>query len=253
MLADAVSKPPRRRHTDGAVTAAVRSTRTRRACGLPRPAGRALRAPAVRNHQPRPTPRRPSPLGRSDGRRIQLYSTRSLPHHLRSSRCWNAVRPRDDAGATAGAHRAGARPAGGYRQLGRAYMLVGDMDSARPCWRRPDAAAQPNDVAIAYHQLAYALWKAGRPRGCGLPQVGHDVARDGAAGRPSSRSGRRARHGADRRDVVDDELRSAGIVLARRRRCSDPGRGCRGLWTPVVPVARNLLSRACTTARTTLW
>lgn len=55
--------------------------------------------------------------------------------------------------------------AAGYRQLGRAYMLVGDMDNAsavlKECLR---VATQVNDVSVAYYQLAYALWKAGEPR-----------------------------------------------------------------------------------------
>lgn len=55
--------------------------------------------------------------------------------------------------------------AAGYRQLGRAYMLVGDMDNAsavlKECLR---IATQVNDVSVAYYQLAYALWKAGEPR-----------------------------------------------------------------------------------------
>lgn len=50
----------------------------------------------------------------------------------------------------------------GYRQLGRSYMLVGDMESAaavlKECLR---IVAQPNDIAMAYYQLAYVLWKQG--------------------------------------------------------------------------------------------
>lgn len=51
----------------------------------------------------------------------------------------------------------------GYRQLGRSYMLVGDMENAasilKQCLR---IAIQPNDIAMAYYQLAYVLWKQGR-------------------------------------------------------------------------------------------
>ncbi|NGM16480.1 hypothetical protein GMI70_00390 [Eggerthellaceae bacterium zg-893] len=51
----------------------------------------------------------------------------------------------------------------GYRQLGRAYMLMGDMENAaqvlEECLR---IAVQPNDIAMAYYQLAYVLWKLGR-------------------------------------------------------------------------------------------
>lgn len=54
--------------------------------------------------------------------------------------------------------------AAGYRQLGRAYMLVGDMEHAiatlDACLR---VAVQPSDIAVAYYQLAYTLWKTGHP------------------------------------------------------------------------------------------
>lgn len=50
----------------------------------------------------------------------------------------------------------------GYRQLGRSYMLVGDMENAaavlKQCLR---IVVQPNDIAMAYYQLAYVLWKQG--------------------------------------------------------------------------------------------
>lgn len=55
-----------------------------------------------------------------------------------------------------------ATPAG-YRQLGRIYMLVGDMDNAAGILQ--DAlhiCVQPIDVAMVYYQLAYVLWKMGR-------------------------------------------------------------------------------------------
>lgn len=52
--------------------------------------------------------------------------------------------------------------AAGYRQLGRAYMLVGDMGSAASVLKDGlSVALQPNDVAVLYYQLAYVLWKAG--------------------------------------------------------------------------------------------
>lgn len=53
--------------------------------------------------------------------------------------------------------------AAGYRQLGRAYMLVGDMENAAAVLQEGLlVAVQPNDIAMAYYQLAYVLWKAGR-------------------------------------------------------------------------------------------
>lgn len=54
--------------------------------------------------------------------------------------------------------------AAGYRQLGRAYMLVGDMDSAAETLLEGlSIAVQPTDIAMAYYQLAYVLWKLGHP------------------------------------------------------------------------------------------
>lgn len=59
----------------------------------------------------------------------------------------------------------GPATAAGYRQLGRAYMLVGDMENAAAVLQEGLLiAVQPSDIAMAYYQLAYVLWKAGRPR-----------------------------------------------------------------------------------------
>lgn len=55
--------------------------------------------------------------------------------------------------------------AAGYRRLARAYMLVGDMDNAITTLDVGlNVAVQPNDIAIAYYQMAYALWKVGKPQ-----------------------------------------------------------------------------------------
>ena len=49
-----------------------------------------------------------------------------------------------------------------YRQTARAYMLVGDMaNSARMLKRALDVATLPDEIAMAYYQLAYVEWKAG--------------------------------------------------------------------------------------------
>ncbi|WP_245864935.1 hypothetical protein [Eggerthella timonensis] len=43
-------------------------------------------------------------------------------------------------------------------------MLVGDMENAAAVLQDGLLiAVQPNDIAMAYYQLAYVLWKAGRP------------------------------------------------------------------------------------------
>lgn len=54
--------------------------------------------------------------------------------------------------------------AAGYRQLGRAYMLMGDMENAAQVLQDGlRIAVQPTDVAMLYYQLGYVLWKAGQP------------------------------------------------------------------------------------------
>ena len=138
--------------------------------------------------------------------------------------------------------------AGGYRQLGRAYMLVGDMDSAAAVLEAGlDVAAQPNDVAIAYYQLAYALWKAGRPRAgaaCYLKSVMTSPVM--ALQAVAELKELAAEHGIEpiERDAVDDELRSAGIVLAPTEEAFetlDAGAAA-AVDAGLFPVARNLLS-----------
>ncbi|WP_241159169.1 hypothetical protein [Adlercreutzia sp. ZJ141] len=53
----------------------------------------------------------------------------------------------------------------GFRALARAYMLVGDMESSKETLERGLLiASQPNDIAVAYYQLAYVLWRLGKPR-----------------------------------------------------------------------------------------
>lgn len=52
-----------------------------------------------------------------------------------------------------------------YRRCARAYMLVGDLESAADLLVRCLAFATASDeIAMAYYQLAYVEWKAGRPR-----------------------------------------------------------------------------------------
>ena len=52
-----------------------------------------------------------------------------------------------------------------YRRCARAYMLVGDLESAADLLVRCLAfATAADEIALAYYQLAYVEWKAGRPR-----------------------------------------------------------------------------------------
>ena len=53
----------------------------------------------------------------------------------------------------------------GYRQLARAYSLVGDMDlAAKVLLDALQICVTPADIALVYYQLGYVLWKAGRPQ-----------------------------------------------------------------------------------------
>lgn len=53
----------------------------------------------------------------------------------------------------------------GYRQLGREYMLVGDMENAAAILQKAlYICAQPVDVSMVYYQLGYVLWKSGHAR-----------------------------------------------------------------------------------------
>lgn len=106
----------------------------------------------------------------------------------------------------------------GYRELGRAYMLVGDMETAAAVFQAGlEVASHPNDAAGFYYQLAYVLWKAGRPRAgaaCYLKSMMVSPVLSLQA--MSELKELVAEHNIDpiERNAVDDELRSAGILLA---------------------------------------
>ncbi|MCD8316019.1 MAG: hypothetical protein LUB61_01240 [Eggerthellaceae bacterium] len=51
-----------------------------------------------------------------------------------------------------------------YRRCARAFMLVGDLESATTLLIQCLAfAVMPDEIAMAYYQLAYVKWKAGKP------------------------------------------------------------------------------------------
>ena len=105
-----------------------------------------------------------------------------------------------------------------YRRCARAYMLVGDLESAADLLVRCLAFTTSSDeIAMAYYQLAYVEWKAGRARE-GLacycksimaspvyaPQASvelHELMREEGLDLPP-------------RDQVDDVLDAAGIPVA---------------------------------------
>ncbi|MEG0990260.1 MAG: tetratricopeptide repeat protein [Gordonibacter sp.] len=138
--------------------------------------------------------------------------------------------------------------AAGYRQLGRAYMLVGDMENAiavlESCLR---VATQQSDIAIAYYQLAYALWKAGRHQvgaACYLKSV--MVAPVVALQAMAELKGLVDEQGIEPidRDDVDGELEAAGIVVAPTSAVVDllSAGAAAAVDAGLFPVAHNLLS-----------
>ena len=138
--------------------------------------------------------------------------------------------------------------AAGYRQLGRAYMLVGDMENAiavlGSCLR---VATQQSDIAIAYYQLAYALWKAGKHQAgaaCYLKSV--MVSPVVALQAMTELKGLVDEQGIEPidRDAVDGELEAAGVVVAPTDAVIEIlGNGAAAAADAgLFPVAHNLLS-----------
>lgn len=98
------------------------------------------------------------------GKRLELVPASFYLCHLEVVRLLEHSFERADEALRYGrnALRVGPTTPAGYRQLGRAYMLVGDMDNAISVLRAGlHVALQPGDIAVAYYQLAYALWKTG--------------------------------------------------------------------------------------------
>ncbi len=98
------------------------------------------------------------------GKRLELVPASFYLCHLEVVRLLEHSFERTDEALRYGrnALRVGPTTPAGYRQLGRAYMLVGDMDNAISVLRAGlHVALQPGDIAVAYYQLAYALWKTG--------------------------------------------------------------------------------------------
>lgn len=107
-------------------------------------------------------------LVRNDiGKRVELVPDSFYLCHLEIVRLLEHSFERTDEALHYGRRAIGMAPAtaAGYRQLGRVYMLVGDMDNAAAVLTAGlRIASQPSDIAVTYYQLAYALWKMGKPR-----------------------------------------------------------------------------------------
>ena len=112
-----------------------------------------------------------------------------------------------------------------FRQTARAYMLVGDLESAASalvaCLR---IALQPEEIAIAYYQLAYVEWKAGR-LDTGVACYLKSIMTSPVYGAQSTVELQELLHepGARMvpRDEVDEVLDAAGIPVAPREELLD--------------------------------
>lgn len=100
------------------------------------------------------------------GKRVELATDSFYLCHLEIVRLLEHSFERADDAQRFGLRAVEMAPAtaAGYRQLGRAYMLVGDMENAADVLVEGlRVAVQPSDISMAYYQLAYVLWKAGKP------------------------------------------------------------------------------------------
>ena len=105
-----------------------------------------------------------------------------------------------------------------YRQTARAYMLVGDLaSSAKMLKRALDVATLPDEIAMAYYQLAYVEWKAGRAAAgvaCYLKSMIVSPIYLAQCTVEMHRLMVETRQGPIAREDVDSVLRDAGIPLA---------------------------------------
>lgn len=183
-------------------------------------------------------------------KRVELVSDSFYLCHLEIVRLLEHSFERTDEALRYGRRAVAMAPttAAGYRQLGRAYMLVGDMDNAATVLLEGlRIAVQPNDIAMVYYQLAYVLWKAGESQkgvACYLksltisPVVAlqataelHELVEESDAVISS-------------RDTVDEELEHAGIPVAPTADVLEVigEAAAAAVDAGLFPVARNLLT-----------
>ena len=105
-----------------------------------------------------------------------------------------------------------------YRTLGRAYMLMGDMDHARQAIVAGLAVAlTPADVSLLYYQLGYVMWKSGRfdaAVACYLKSVAVSPAVAVQATAELQQMATETRIVVPARANLDDQLRAADIPVA---------------------------------------
>lgn len=138
--------------------------------------------------------------------------------------------------------------ASGFRQLGRAYMLVGDMESAeKVLCEGLLMAVQPADIAILYYQLAYVLWKLGRANAgatCYLKSLSSAPTVAVQATSELQRLMSEASVNVPSHDEVDARLREAGIPVAPTDAVLDAleAGAAAAADAGLAPVARGLLA-----------
>ncbi len=105
-----------------------------------------------------------------------------------------------------------------YRTLGRAYMLMGDMDHARQAIVAGlSVALTPADVSLLYYQLGYVMWKSGRfdaAVACYLKSVAVSPAVAVQATAELQQMATETRIVVPARANLDDQLRAADIPVA---------------------------------------
>ncbi len=138
--------------------------------------------------------------------------------------------------------------AAGYSRLGRAYMLVGDMENAAGVLQDGlRIATQPNEIAVAYYQLAYVLWKAGRAQdgaACYLKSISISPVMAVQATAELQELVEETGATIVAREDIDEELEKADLVVSPTAEVLDVlGEGAaRATDAGLFPVARNLLA-----------
>lgn len=127
-------------------------------------------------------------------------------------------------------------------------MLVGDMENAAAVLEEGLLiAVQPSDIAMAYYQLAYVLWKAGRPQAgaaCYLKSLMTSSSMAMQATAELQELVEETGVALPPREVVDEELAKHAVPVAPTAEVLEAlGSGASAaVDVGMFPVARNLLA-----------